>query len=150
MTSKKNTNPYALFSIEANTLSKEQIEELLPQLDNLINWINSLKEYALGQALNGVQYKGYKLVEGRSNRRYTDEDKIANVLIGDGYKEEEIYTKKLLTITNLEKLIGARKVGTLLGDLIIKPRGKPTLVDAEDKRNPYNPEVSAVADFGDY
>ena len=84
MTSKKNTNPYALFSIEANTLSKEQIEELLPQLDNLINWVNSLKEYALGQALNGVQYKGYKLVEGRSNRRYTDGDNIANALISDG------------------------------------------------------------------
>lgn len=146
MTSKINVKTYP----DAKALTKEQIEELLPQLDNLASWIKSLKEYALGQALDGVQYKGYKLVEGRSNRRYTDENKIAQTLLAEGYTDEQIYTRKLLTLTDLGKLIGTRKVTTLLGGLIVKPPGAPALVEASDKRKPYNPEASAIADFGDF
>ncbi|EPY2286912.1 DUF2800 domain-containing protein, partial [Clostridium sporogenes] len=96
------------------------------------------------QALEGEEFDGFKVVEGRSNRKWADEEKIGKILLGQGFLEDIIYTKKLTGITNMEKAIGKKEVNKLLGDYIIKPQGKPTLATITDKRPVYN---SAEADF---
>lgn len=126
-------------------LTDAEVEEILPQLDNLIAWANDIKEYAYNKALSGTKWNGFKLVEGRSSRKYTDEAKVAEVLTAAGLDEDAIYTKKLNTITAMEKALGRERFEDLLGDLVVKPRGNPTLVSAEDKRTEIS---SAELDFG--
>ncbi|MEG0165915.1 DUF2800 domain-containing protein, partial [Anaerorhabdus sp.] len=77
---------------------------------------------------------GWKVVEGRANRAYTNEDEVATALIKAGYEEPLLYDRKLLGITAMEKVVGEKKFGDLLKDLIIKPQGKPTLAKEDDKR----------------
>ncbi|NFL75508.1 DUF2800 domain-containing protein [Clostridium sporogenes] len=129
---------------EPNTLDNNDIAFILGKADELINWAKDVQEYALEQALQGEEFDGFKVVEGRSNRKWTDEDKIGEILLGQGFLENIIYTKKLTGITNMEKAIGKKEVNRLLGDYIIKPQGKPTLATITDKRPVYN---SAEADF---
>ncbi|NFC86279.1 DUF2800 domain-containing protein [Clostridium botulinum] len=129
---------------EPNTLDNNDIAFILGKADELVNWAKDVQEYALEQALQGEEFDGFKVVEGRSNRKWTDEDKIGEILLGQGFLENIIYTKKLTGITNMEKAIGKKEVNRLLGDYIIKPQGKPTLATITDKRPVYN---SAEADF---
>ncbi|MBE6056886.1 DUF2800 domain-containing protein [Clostridium sp.] len=129
---------------EPNTLDNNDIAFILGKADELIRWAKDVQEYALEQALQGEEFDGFKVVEGRSNRKWTDEDKIGEILLGQGFLENIIYTKKLTGITNMEKAIGKKEVNRLLGDYIIKPQGKPTLATITDKRPVYN---SAEADF---
>ncbi|ACO85373.1 DUF2800 domain-containing protein [Clostridium botulinum] len=129
---------------EPNTLDNNDIAFILGKADELINWAKDVQEYALEQALQGEEFDGFKVVEGRSNRKWTDEDKIGEILLGQGFLENIIYTKKLTGITNMEKAIGKKEVNRLLGDYITKPQGKPTLATITDKRPVYN---SAEADF---
>lgn len=126
-------------------LTDAEVEEILPQLDNLIAWANDIKEYAYNKALSGTKWNGFKLVEGRSGRKYADEAKVAEVLTAAGLDEDAIYTKKLNTITAMEKALGRERFEDLLGDLVVKPRGNPTLVSADDKRAEIS---SAELDFG--
>jgi hypothetical protein len=125
-------------------LSIDDIAEILIKADDLAKWAKDVQDYALEQALNGVKFKGFKVVEGRSNRKWSDEDKIGEILIGQGFQENIIYTKKLTGISNMEAAIGKKEVVRLLGDYIIKPPGKPTLAPESDKRPEFN---SAEADF---
>lgn len=127
-----------------NTLDNNDIAYILSKVDELVNWAGDVKEYALEQALKGEEFEGFKVVEGRSNRKWTSEDDVAKVLIGQGFQENMIYTKKLDGISKIESAIGKKEVQRLLGDYIVKPVGKPTLVSITDKREPYNP---AKADF---
>lgn len=127
-----------------NTLDNNDIAYILSKVDELVNWAGDVKEYALEQALQGEEFDGYKVVEGRSNRKWSSEDDVAKVLIGQGFQENIIYTKKLDGISKIESSIGKKEVQRLLGDYIVKPVGKPTLVPITDKRDPYNP---AKADF---
>ncbi|AUN11224.1 DUF2800 domain-containing protein [Clostridium botulinum] len=129
---------------EPNTLDNNDIAFILGKADELVNWAKDVQEYALEQALKGEEFDGFKVVEGRSNRKWTDEEKIGKILLGQGFLEDIIYTKKLTGITNMEKAIGKKEVTKLLGDYIIKPQGKPTLATITDKRPVYN---SAEADF---
>ncbi|BDR75250.1 DUF2800 domain-containing protein [Clostridium tetani] len=129
---------------EPNTLDNNDIAFILSRVDELIKWAADVQEYALGQALQGEEFEGFKVVEGRSNRKWTDESKIGEILLGRGFLENVIYTKKLTGITNMEKAIGKKEVTRLLGDYIIKPQGKPTLAPITDKRPVYN---STEADF---
>lgn len=93
--------------------------------------------YATDAAVNhGKEWSGFKVVEGRSNRKYKDEDKIAEVAKANGYKD--IYRTSLITLTEMEKLMGKQKFKDILGDFIIKPPGKPTLVPLSDKRQAFN------------
>lgn len=124
---------------EAPTLSNEEIAEILPKIDALISWADDIKAYALQQALSGVKFPGYKLVAGRSNRKYTDEDAVASAVSDAGY---EPYEKKLLGITAMQKQLGKKKFEELLGGLVVKPEGKPVLVPETDKRK----EISSAAD----
>lgn len=128
-----------------DTLSEKDIASILGQADELAKWVKDVQEYALDQALQGVNYEGWKVVEGRSNRKYTDTEKVAEVLIANQYAEGVIYKpKELQGLTNMEKLVGKKKLNQLIGDLIEKPQGKPVLVPEADKRQTFN---SAKADF---
>lgn len=127
-------------SSQPELLQDEEIGEVLRKADQLTNWVKDITEYALEEAINGKKWDGWKLVEGRSNRKYVDELKVADTLKGAGYKEAVLYEKKLYGITAMEKIVGKKKFTELLNDLIEKPQGKPTLVDEKDKR----PELSSV------
>ena len=113
------------------TLSDEEIAVILDKLDDLIGWASDIKEYALNAALLGKHFDGWKLVEGRSNRRYTDEAAVAQIVSETG---RDPYEHKLLGITAMEKLFGKKQFATLLSDLVERPQGKPVLVPASDKR----------------
>lgn len=130
---------------DASLLSDAEISKVLEQMDIFRNWMSAVEEYALQAALNGKTFPGFKLVEGRSNRKYVDEKKVADRLIENGYKSDLIYEPaKLKTITAMEKLVTKKAFTAILGDLIIKPQGKPTLVPVSDKRQEWN---SAENDF---
>lgn len=114
-------------------LSDDEIEEILGKLDDLTHWANEVMAYAQDAALNhGKQWRGYKVVEGRSNRKYTDEDAVVAAAKAAGYTD--IFRRTLLPITEMEKLMGKQIFRAVLGDLIEKPAGKPTLVPTADKR----------------
>ena len=129
-------------------LTDEEIGEVLKQADELKAWVSDVFDYALVQARDhGKKFPGWKLVEGRSVRQYADEDTVAKKLTEAGYKEEQIYEKKLWGITAMEKLLGKALFNELLGGLVIKPPGKPTLVPEADKRPEINSIAAAMADF---
>ncbi len=113
------------------TLEEHEIDAILLKADQLISWASDVKEYALNQALQGTDYSHFKVVEGRSNRKYTDEDDVAKTVMAAGY---DPYEKSILGITAMSKLLGKKKFNELLGSLICKPQGKPTLVSKSDKR----------------
>lgn len=118
-------------------LTDNEIEEILSKLSDLTKWANDIVAYATDAAVNhGKEWSGFKVVEGRSNRKYKDEDKIAEVAKANGYKD--IYRTSLITLTEMEKLMGKQKFKDILGDFIIKPPGKPTLVPLSDKRQAFN------------
>jgi RecB family exonuclease len=126
---------------EPATLDNDEIAAILAKADELVSWVNDVKEYALKEALNGTKFEGFKLVAGRSNRKYTDEAAVADVVIAAG---KDPYEKKLLGITAMTALLGKKTFEDILGGLTFKPPGKPVLVTADDKRPVYN---SAFEDF---
>ena len=126
-----------------DTLDEIEIAAILPRIDQLIAWGNDLKDYALFKAQSGTHYEGFKVVEGKSNRKYTDEDAVAKTVTDAGY---DPYEKKLLGITAMSSLLGKKKFEELLGSLVYKPPGKPALVPESDKRPAIN---TAAEDFDD-
>ena len=129
-------------------ISKEEMERnILPLLSTFKTWLSGVEEYSLQQALDGVQYQGFKIVEGRSIRKITDQSAVMELLGKEGFaKESYIKPTELRSITDLEKLIGKKRFGTLCADYINKPQGKPTLVPESDKRPAFN---QAADDFKD-
>ena len=123
------------------TLDHDEIAAILTQADELVSWVSDVKEYALKEALNGTKFEGFKLVAGRSNRKYTDETAAADLVIAAG---KDPYEKKLLGITAMTALLGKKTFEDILGGLTYKPPGKPVLVTADDKRPEFN---SAYEDF---
>ena len=114
-------------------LTDEEIEDILSRLDDLTKWANEIAAYAQDAAINhGKQWNGFKLVEGRSIRKYSDETAVIAAATAAGYRD--IYKKSLIPITEMEKLMGKKTFAEVLGGLVIKPQGKPTLVPASDKR----------------
>ena len=120
---------------DAPTLDENEIAEILPQIDTLVSWAEDIKSYALNQALSGVRYPGFKLVAGRSNRKYADEAAVARVVSEAGY---DPYDKKLVGITEMTKRLGKKRFEELLNGLLIKPEGKPVLVPVTDTRPELN------------
>ena len=121
------------------TLEETEIAAILAKIDSLVSWASDLKEYALAQAMSGTHYEGFKVVEGRSNRKYTDDDAVAAAVETAGF---DPYEKKLLGITAMTSLLGKKKFEELLGSYITKPQGKPALVPETDKR----PAMNTAAD----
>ena len=103
-------------------MEDSEIEVILSHVDELVSWANDIKEYALQQAISGKEWTGWKLVEGRSNRRYTNENAVSKAVEAAGF---DPYEKKLLGITAMQAYIE-------------KPQGKPTLVPESDKRPAMN------------
>lgn len=129
-------------------LDEDEIADILGRVDLFTSWIEAVEAYALDQSVNhGKRWPGFKLVEGRSNRKYSDESLVAAKLLKAGFAEDLIYKKELLGITAMEKAIGKKVFGEQLADLLIKPPGKPTLVTESDKRPEINSLDSARADF---
>ena len=130
-------------------LTPEEIADVLKRLPALQAWAKKVEEYALDAAVKGeAEFPGFKVVEGRSNRRYADEDAIASALRKAGFKVADIYKpRELLGITAMEKLVGKNRFGELAGKYIIKPEGAPTLVPESDKRPPLNTAAKAAEDF---
>ena len=124
------------------TLEDPEIEVILEKADELISWANDVKEYALNEALGGREWNGYKIVEGRSNRRYVNENAAAEIVKSEGY---DPFEHKILGITAMTKLLGKTKFEKLLGGLLEKPQGKPTLVKKSDKRPAMNISKAAKA-----
>lgn len=133
---------------DPNLLTVDEIAEILHEVDAIEAWAKDIRDYALVQARdNGVKFKGWKLVEGRSIRRYSDPEQVEKVLRAAKYKVKDIYKpRELKGITDMTKLLGRKKFNELLEQtgLVIKPEGRPTLVPEDDKR----PEInSAASDF---
>lgn len=121
--------------LQTAELEDFEISDILLRAKNIKTWLDGLESYALGKALDGYDWPGMKLVEGRSNRKITDDTIAANNLLNSGFGADEIYKPQVLrSITDLEKLCGKKMFSELMSGVIEKPQGKPTLVSADDKR----------------
>ena len=116
-------------------LTDEEIADVLGKVDALTAWASDIKEYALQQAVSGKEWNGWKLVEGRSNRKYTSETLVAATVEGAGF---DPYERKVLGVTAMQKMLGKTRFEELLAPYIEKPQGKPTLVPESDKRPAMN------------
>lgn len=121
--------------LQTAELEDFEISDILLRAKGIKTWLDGLESYALGKALDGYDWPGMKLVEGRSNRKITDDNIAANNLLNAGFGAEEIYKPQTLrSITDLEKLCGKKMFGELMSGVLEKPPGKPTLVSIDDKR----------------
>lgn len=125
-------------------LTPEEMGDVLERGKFLTEWYEKVKEKALEALLGGAQIPGYKAVEGKSNRAWTDQDKALEKLISSGIERAVIYDSVPKSLSQLEKTLGTAQFKELVGEFVYKPQGKPTLAVESDARKPYN---SAVADF---
>lgn len=127
------------------TLEDAEVEAILAKADELAAWVSDVKDYALQAALSGKQWQDWKLVEGRSNRKYVNEEAVAQAVLEAGY---DPYEKKLLGITAMTANLGKKKFSEIIEKqgLIEKPQGKPVLVPMSDKRPAMN---TAKQDFSE-
>lgn len=126
---------------KSSLLTDKEVVEILSRIDELTSWASDVKNFALEQTVRGKQWPGWKVVEGRSNRKYTDEGAVAQVVKNAGYNP---YDEKIMGITNMTKMLGKEKFNELLGDFVERPQGKPTLVPEDDNRPEMN---TAKEDF---
>lgn len=133
---------------EPKLLSDEEIADILGRIPQLVEWANSVSEYAKDEAVNhGKAWPGYKLVEGRSIRKWSDEDLAAKAILSiPGVSEDQVYNTKLKGISDIEKLVGKKIFAEKLSDVVVKPQGAPTLVPESDKR-PAMGISQAIKDF---
>lgn len=115
-----------------------EVAFLLEKAAGLVAWYNDLQEYATTALLAGKEIPGFKLVEGRSNRAFTDVDEAMKALKAAGYNEAVLYDRKPKTLSEIEKMLGKKRFKELMSSFVVKPKGKPTLVPATDKREAYN------------
>lgn len=132
---------------EPPLLTDEEVEDILDKVETLVSWAEDVKGYALEEALKGKRWERYKLVEGRSNRKITDEQAVVEAVTKEGF---DPYEKKLLSITELQKRIGKVRFKELVEPYVIKPQGKPTLVARDDRRDELSIAASDFADLGEY
>lgn len=136
---------------ESALLEPDEIAAILSRASEIKSWLDHVESYALDQAVNhGVTYPGFKVVEGRSNRKISDEVGLSKVLVAEGFEEDKIFKpRSLQNLTALEKVVGKNKFSEIAEDFIVKPQGKPTLVTNKDKRPAINSIESALDDFAD-
>jgi len=128
-------------------MTDEEVEEILSRVDDFIAWASDIKDYALQQAISGKEWNGWKLVEGRSNRKYTSETAVAGAVTDAGF---DPYERKVLGVTAMQKLLGKSRFEELLAAYIEKPQGKPTLVPESDKRPAMNTAKNDFMEENDY
>lgn len=129
-------------------LTDQEMVEIYGKASIIIDWLNGVSKYMLVEAINGKVWEGLKLVEGRSTRRWTDEEEVIEILKKLDYKEKDYVNKKLAGIGQIEKLLGKADFPILMDRVIIKPKGAANLVEASDKRPPYI-VATAADDFGE-
>ena len=126
-------------------LSDDEIAEVLKISDELASWVSDVYAFAQNQAIvHGKKWPGFKLVEGRSNRRYTSEEEVAEVASANGYTD--IFKRSLVAVTEMERIMGKQEFNRILGHLVYKPQGKITLAPDSDKREAVN-KPTAAAEF---
>ena len=123
--------------------------KILEKAADIKAWLGDLEKLVMRTLFEGYSVEGWKLVEGKSNRKYTDELKVAEVMKEAGYEEAMLYERKLLSITAMESAFGKKAVGEVLKDFIYKPQGSPTLASAKDKRQAFTPESLVLDAFDD-
>lgn len=117
---------------QPSLMTDEEIEAVLPKLDSVIAYAEAVKEYALKKAIEqGRRWTGFKLVESQTKRKITDEVAVGKILTDAGY---DPYTKKLLSISDIQKMVGKSQFDTLVGNYVTRPKGQPTLVPEGDSR----------------
>lgn len=128
-------------AVDPKLITPEELaKDVLPMVPIVKTWISGVEDFALAQALSGIQLPGWKIVEGRSVRKITDTDSVAAVLTKNGYKQNDIFKPvEMRTITDLEKLVGKKQFAAMCGEWINKPQGKPTLASEGDKRKAIDP-----------
>lgn len=132
---------------EPYTLTDDELSALLHRLPEIKRWASDVEEYCKSQAVeNKREFDGWKVVEGRANRKYADEQQVYERLT-EQYDPKDVSETKVLSISKLEKQLGKKEVDGILGKLVVKPQGKPTLVTEDDKREPIM--QSAEKDFSD-
>ena len=127
-------------------LTPEELSDVLKRGKALTVWYKAVEEHALGMLLNGEAIPGYKAVEGRSNRAWSNQDAALDALMQAGYDRAVLYDSVPKSLAQLEKVIGAEKFTELVGKYVVKPQGKPSLADEDDKRSAFN---SAASDFAE-
>lgn len=126
-------------------ISDAEVGDLLIRGSGIVDWFNDLREYAVSQLLSGKEIPGWKLVEGRSDRAFTDADAAIQSIIAAGYTEEQCSETKPKSLAKLEKMIGVKRFAEIAGSYVYKPPGKPTLAELSDKRETY--KTTAALDF---
>ena len=129
-------------------LSREEIGDILKRADAIKKWIADLEEWSLSELLAGNEVPGWKAVEGRSVRQFSDTDAAFKHLVDSGYDEAVLYERKPITLTAVEKLLGKKDFEAQLSEFVIKPPGKPTLAQATDKRAAITNKTTAAEAFG--
>ena len=127
-------------------LSDEELSDALTRADVLQKWAKALNSYAMGEIQTGHAIPGWKIVEGRSNRIFADEDKVVAAAVRAGFDKALLFKSSLIGITDMEKLMGKKQFKEVLGALVVKPAGAPKLAPESDERPAFN---SAKADFDD-
>lgn len=130
-------------------LPDEQIPQILACAEIAKAWISDLEKYALSQAMRGQRFRGYKLVHGRSNRAWKDAEAATDNLLRAGYKREDIIKSSLLSVSDVEKLLGKKAFRAFVEEYTIKPEGKLTLVPESDTRTEVNPADADFSDLGE-
>ncbi len=128
-------------------LSEEQLIGVYKQIPMLVDWAKAVEEHLTKQCLSGKIVPGYKLVEGKSQRKWTDEKEVRSLLLRNEYKPEDINKTSLLGIPAIEKLLKRDNKAELLAKYIVKPAGKPTMVPASDPRPAINSMEQCKKDF---
>lgn len=134
---------------ESPLLTNEEIAEILDRAPEIKKWLDHVEQYALNKALTeGEEFPGWKVVAGRSNRKISDEESLLFLLEAEGFEDDEILKPRALqAIGQLEKVVGKKRFAELASDFIVKPEGKPVLVNEKDRRPALNSMEDALNDF---
>jgi hypothetical protein len=134
-------------SPDALLLTAEEAGEILKKAGDVKAWLSDLERLVMTALFKGEAAPGWKLVEGRSNRRIADEPSAVELLLAAGVPETDIYDRKMKTITTLEKALGKNRAAELLNGFVVKPQGKATLAPITDKRPAFMPESLIIEAF---
>lgn len=116
-------------------LTDDEVADILQKIPQFENWTSSVRQYAYEQAVTyDKKWPSFKLVEAKTNRKFSDEQAVSDALSLEGFEEDKIYSKKLKGLGAIEKLVGKDRFAPLLGSFVVKPEGQPTLVPESDKR----------------
>ena len=144
----KNVEMAFLTDKEPDLLSNDEIGGYLLQGEDVARWLSDLKDYAMGECLAGREVPGWKAVEGRGSRAWTDGDEAFRILIENGIDEAILYERKPLSLAQTEKVVGKKDFADLVGEYVEKKPGKPALVKESDKRPAITNKVTASEAFG--